>query len=96
MQDSQEGDKGTGGVGSSKDVDKEKGVVVGKVSSTQIPPSLPMYLTTTSTTTTTRSLTKGMSINESARGSISSSIPNQPTSNDDPSEKGKDICVVLS
>lgn len=63
---SQGGDKGIGVVGSSKD--PEKGVVVGKVSSTENSNSLPLSLTINSTTTTTtnRELTKGISLKEGA------------------------------
>ncbi|CAI9288672.1 unnamed protein product [Lactuca saligna] len=46
MQVSHGGEKRIGGVGSSKDSDKEKGVLVEKVISTQILTSLPMSLTT--------------------------------------------------
>ncbi|CAI9290975.1 unnamed protein product [Lactuca saligna] len=97
VQVSEGGEKGIRGVGSSKD--SEKGVVVGKVSSTQISISLPMPLrttsTTTTTTTTTRDLTKGISINAGARGSSSSSITNKSTSNDDSINKGKAISIFL-
>ncbi|CAI9291222.1 unnamed protein product [Lactuca saligna] len=60
---SQGGDKGCGGVGSSKD--SEKGVVVGKVISIQMSTSLPISLTTTSTT---RPLRKWIIINEGVKG----------------------------
>ena len=71
----------------------KKGLLLGKMSLTQIPTSLPISLNTTSTTTTTRPLTKGITINEGAGGSSSSLVP--PTSNVDPRNKGKAIYVVL-
>lgn len=92
VQVSQGGEKGIWGVGSLKDSDKEKGVVIRKVSPTQILTSLPWYLTKTSTTTS--ALTKGISINEGARGS--SLIPNKSTLNVDPYDKGKSITVEQS
>lgn len=92
VQVSHRGEKGCGGVGTSKDY--EKGTVVRKFSSTQILTSLPISLTITSTTTTTRSLTKGITINEGAGGSSSSSVA--PISNDVPRNIGKAISIVLS
>ncbi|CAI9303067.1 unnamed protein product [Lactuca saligna] len=63
VQVSQGGEKGFGGVGSSKDF--EKGVVE-KVRSTHILTLLPISLTTTFTITTIRAPTQGISINEGA------------------------------
>ncbi|CAI9260017.1 unnamed protein product [Lactuca saligna] len=81
------GDKGCGCIGYSKDTDK--GVVFGKVMSTQIATSLLISLTTTLTTTTTRPSVKGVIINESSRGSGSRSMP--PTSKNTQGDKGKGI-----
>ncbi|CAI9285759.1 unnamed protein product [Lactuca saligna] len=70
---SQGGEKGCIGIGSSEDTDK--GVVVGKLLSAQIPTSLPISFITTSTTTTTIHIMKGILIGESIGGYCSRSMP---------------------
>ncbi|CAI9281696.1 unnamed protein product [Lactuca saligna] len=86
------GDKGCGGIGSLKD--SEKGAVVGRVMSTQLPTSHPISLSTTSKTTTTRPITKRIVLNESVGGISSRFVP--PTSKANQGNKGKGIVVTLS
>lgn len=85
---SQGGEKGCGGVGSSKDTDK--GAVFGKEMSTQVRTSLQISLTTTSKIITTRPITKGIIIGENVGGFGSRSMPSP--SKDNQGDKGKKCC----
>lgn len=79
---------------------EDKGVVVGKVLSTQIPTTtlMKLVISSSTTSTTTRNTTywnvqkKGIAINEEAGGSSYALF--KPTSNVDPKDEGKSIQIV--
>lgn len=80
--------RGEMGVGSSKEIGDKFGVVVGKVINTQIQTTISMKpITSTSTKKNMRALTKGISINEGARGT--SSVLEKSNLNVDPKDKGR-------